>query len=171
MEAQMPEQNSNQTTCPKCGYVRQLTDKGPDNECPKCNVIYSKFEAAIAKKKLLEAEEQKRIEKNRLDTEAKAQRDAEKKRLKAEDKAQRDAEESRLVAAAKAEESRLAAEAEAKARRLKEAKAVVVVDLDMPFGSMVSFMVEWAIATIPAAIILFILGCILMGIFTAIING
>lgn len=34
---------------------------------------------------------------------------------------------------------------------------VVVVDIEMPFGSMVRFMVKWVLATIPAAIILAIL--------------
>ena len=36
--------------------------------------------------------------------------------------------------------------------------AVVVKDFDMPFGSMVSFMVKWAIAAIPAFIILVAIG-------------
>lgn len=31
---------------------------------------------------------------------------------------------------------------------------VTVVDIDMPFGSMVGFMVKWAVATIPALLIL-----------------
>ncbi len=40
---------------------------------------------------------------------------------------------------------------------------VVVTDLKMPFGSMVSFMIKWAIAAIPAAIILsMILGFLLL---------
>ena len=30
---------------------------------------------------------------------------------------------------------------------------VVITDIDMPFGSMVKFMVKWTFATIPAAII------------------
>ena len=34
--------------CVKCGYVRQTTDTAPDYECPKCGVIYSKAEAALA---------------------------------------------------------------------------------------------------------------------------
>jgi hypothetical protein len=34
---------------------------------------------------------------------------------------------------------------------------VVVVDIDLPFGSMVRFMVKWAIAAIPAFIILLII--------------
>jgi len=35
---------------------------------------------------------------------------------------------------------------------------VTVVDVAMPFGSMVTFMLKWALATIPAAIILVIFG-------------
>ncbi|HXV82675.1 MAG TPA: hypothetical protein VEG60_22660 [Candidatus Binatia bacterium] len=35
---------------------------------------------------------------------------------------------------------------------------VTVVDIRMPFGSMVVFMVKWAIASIPAFIILVVLG-------------
>ena len=35
---------------------------------------------------------------------------------------------------------------------------VVVVDIKMPFFSMVGFMVKWAIAAIPAFLILFLLG-------------
>jgi len=45
---------------------------------------------------------------------------------------------------------------------------VVVTDVQMPFGSMVIFMIKWAIATIPAAIILFVIGAILMGILAGI---
>jgi hypothetical protein len=35
--------------------------------------------------------------------------------------------------------------------------AVVVTDIHMSFGSMVAFMVKWAIASIPALLILFVL--------------
>lgn len=42
---------------------------------------------------------------------------------------------------------------------------VVVVDIKMPFMSMVVFMVKWAIASIPAIIILLVLGIILGGVF------
>lgn len=42
---------------------------------------------------------------------------------------------------------------------------VIVADFDMGFGSMVGFMVKWAIATIPAAIILAIPFFILAAIF------
>ena len=42
---------------------------------------------------------------------------------------------------------------------------VVVTDVDMPFGSMVQFMVKWALASIPAAIILMIVFGLLGAIF------
>jgi hypothetical protein len=41
---------------------------------------------------------------------------------------------------------------------------VVVTDIRMPFMSMVTFMVKWAIAAIPAIIILAVLGAVLMGV-------
>ena len=46
---------------------------------------------------------------------------------------------------------------------------VIVTDIHMPFGSMVRFMVKWAIASIPAVIILFIIGAIISGIFGSLI--
>lgn len=49
-----------------------------------------------------------------------------------------------------------------------EKQEVVVTDIDMPFESMVYFMIKWAIASIPAAIILFILGAILVFMLGAI---
>jgi len=42
---------------------------------------------------------------------------------------------------------------------------MVVVDIKMPFMSMVVFMVKWAIASIPAIIILMVLVVIFGGIF------
>lgn len=52
---------------------------------------------------------------------------------------------------------------------------VVVTDIDMPFMSMVVFIVKWTIAAIPAMIILFVLGMIaavvLGGIFHSMFGG
>ena len=44
---------------------------------------------------------------------------------------------------------------------------VIVVDVKMPFWSMVSFMVKWAIASIPALIILFMLGAFIIAVLTS----
>jgi len=45
---------------------------------------------------------------------------------------------------------------------------ITVVDIRMPFWSMVFFMVKWAIASIPAIIILLIVGSVAMGILAGI---
>jgi hypothetical protein len=42
---------------------------------------------------------------------------------------------------------------------------VTVVDIQMPFGSMVRFILKWTLASIPALIILGLLGALLAGIF------
>ena len=52
-----------------------------------------------------------------------------------------------------------------------ELKSVVVTDIKMPFGSMVVFMVKWAIATIPAIILLTVIGSLTFGILNAILGG
>lgn len=44
------------------------------------------------------------------------------------------------------------------------AQPVVVVDIGMNFGSMIWFMVKWALASIPALIILFIVFAIGLGV-------
>ena len=48
---------------------------------------------------------------------------------------------------------------------------VVVTDIKIPFMSMVVLMVKWAVATIPALIILSVIGSILFGLFTGLIGG
>jgi hypothetical protein len=45
--------------------------------------------------------------------------------------------------------------------------AVRVVDIDMPMGSMISFMLKWAIASIPALIILSFAGALLFALLGA----
>ena len=52
-----------------------------------------------------------------------------------------------------------------------EQQEVVVTDIQMPFGSMVAFMVKWVIASIPAFIILFVLFVIVSAIFGGILAG
>ncbi len=54
---------------------------------------------------------------------------------------------------------------------IMEKSEVVVTDIQMPFWSMVTFMIKWAFAAIPAVIILFVLGAILMGILGGIGSG
>jgi uncharacterized membrane protein YgcG len=77
------------------------------------------------------------------------------------------------IADAKAAEAKRKAE-EAAARTAadknnKGTQTVKVSNFDMPFGSMVVFMVKWAIASIPAILILMVLfaifGGLILGIF------
>jgi hypothetical protein len=53
----------------------------------------------------------------------------------------------------------------------QEPAPVRIVDIKMPFGSMVVFMVKWAIAAIPALIILAILGALLSGVLVGLFSG
>lgn len=48
---------------------------------------------------------------------------------------------------------------------------VIVTDFDMAFGSMVKFMVKWAIAAIPALIILLIVGTVAGTAVVAMVSG
>ena len=48
---------------------------------------------------------------------------------------------------------------------------VVVTDIDMPFGSMVKFMVKWSLASIPAFIILVVIFSVIFAIFGGVIAG
>lgn len=51
------------------------------------------------------------------------------------------------------------------------AQRVSVVDVDMPFGSMVVFMVKWAVATIPAVFILVGVGLFIVMLLTTLGRG
>lgn len=46
----------------------------------------------------------------------------------------------------------------------KGAQPVVVLDVNMSFNSMVWFMIKWALASIPALIILFLIGFALVAL-------
>jgi len=48
---------------------------------------------------------------------------------------------------------------------------VVVTDIKIPFRSMVVLMVKWAVATIPALIILILIGSITVGVLNALMGG
>jgi hypothetical protein len=50
-------------------------------------------------------------------------------------------------------------------------REVVVMDVKMPFASMVVFMVKWAIAAIPAMIILGVLWWLVMAVLFGISDG
>lgn len=52
----------------------------------------------------------------------------------------------------------------------KGAQPVVVLDVNMSFNSMVVFMIKWAIAAIPAMLILFALGAAMVALFGGLIR-
>ena len=53
----------------------------------------------------------------------------------------------------------------------QEPAPVRIIDVKMPFGSMVVFMVKWAIAAIPALIILAFIGALLSGLLIGMFSG
>ena len=48
---------------------------------------------------------------------------------------------------------------------------VVVVDVQMPFLSMVTFMVKWVLASIPAFLILALMGAVFAGVLGGLFAG
>lgn len=52
----------------------------------------------------------------------------------------------------------------------EEVQRVNITDIRMSFGSMVVFMVKWAIASVPAVLILLILGSLFTGLLHAILR-
>ena len=48
---------------------------------------------------------------------------------------------------------------------------VVITDFDMPFGSLIGFMIKVALASIPATIILSVVGFIIFFVFSALLAG
>ena len=53
----------------------------------------------------------------------------------------------------------------------REINEIVVTDIRMSFSSMVVFMVKWAIATIPALMILTVFGSVMVGVLRIISGG
>jgi len=50
-------------------------------------------------------------------------------------------------------------------------QAVTVVDIRMPFGSMVVFLIKWALASIPAIIILWLILGAIIGLISLVFGG
>ncbi len=136
--------------CPNCNHVAPEDEFGDPAKCPACGVYYAK---ALANQRRL-AEAAKATE---MPSEVEPPPVIGK--LKRGLAGARQA-----VEEGRAE--RAAAESFVKARLDPSlAQPVVVVDLRMNFWSMVWFMVKWAIASIPALIILFILLWVAVGFF------
>lgn len=125
--------------CPNCDFIDKDEAFGDPAKCPKCGAIYEKALRIKADK-----ERQALFEKRRLESQPVRQGAPLKSRMS-----------SARASVSDGREKRAAAEAQRKQKR--ELQMVVVTDIDMPFMSMVSFMIRWVLASIPAAIILMII--------------
>ena len=56
-------------------------------------------------------------------------------------------------------------------KKSEKTPSVKIQDIDMPFGSMVSFMIKWALASIPAIMILSIIGILISIIMISIFGS
>ncbi|MCJ1887422.1 hypothetical protein LNN38_21355 [Pseudomonas sp. LA21] len=127
--------------CPDCGHAPAASEQADPSRCPSCGIYYHK--ALAAKVRQLEA--------------TNAQKD----------QALADAE-ARASSASKAPAT-VAANVRNAVAEYKGAQPVVVLDVNMSFGSMITFMIKWGLASIPALLILsvifFFLWAFLWGIF------
>ena len=123
--------------CPNCDFIDKDEAFGDPAACPKCGAIYEK---ALRARGLRDQMVAKKAAKKPVE-------------LASETPKIRLANAANAVAEGrKARETAAANKAEKRERQM-----VIVADIDMPFMSMVSFMIKWGIAAIPAMAVLFIL--------------
>lgn len=125
--------------CPNCDFIDKDEAFGEPATCPKCGAIYEKA-LRIRESK----ERQELFEKQRRESQPSRQGVTLKDRLANASSSVSDGREKR-------EKESL------QARQGRESRSVIIEDIDMPFWSMVSFMVKWAIASIPALLILILI--------------
>ena len=141
-------------TCPKCGYVRHPNDPAPDYECPRCGVVYAKAKARQAELSIASAEKADKDERAAVEAERRRNEDA--RRLH-EDSVRRAAAASPVAACADCGGivSKLAASCPHCGRPFGDTRQpVVVMDVHMGFESMVTFMIKWVLASVPAFLLL-----------------
>ena len=123
--------------CPNCDFAEKDEAFGDPATCPKCAAVYEK---ALRARELRDQMAAKKAAKKPVE-------------LASETPKTRLANAANAVAEGrKARETAAANKAEKRERQM-----VIVADIDMPFMSMVSFMIKWGIAAIPAMAVLFIL--------------
>lgn len=127
--------------CPACNHEADPSAYGQPAKCPECGVFYEK--ALVLKQRRIAAEEKApEAPKPKTGPVGKLADGWSGAKVSVEEgRRRRDAESQQL----KASRSALAQQ------------SVVVVDVEMPFGSMVTFLVKLTLAAIPAAIIVAIL--------------
>lgn len=134
--------------CPKCGYERQVTDVGPDLECPACGVVYSKVASIVPPARIARPEGSTGAGPSDKTLDAPRQPPG-----------------NRCSECGGRMSQRATACphcGDPNRRRGSPAdQPVSITDVSIPFWSMVRLMIKWALATIPAILLLFV---ILMGI-------
>jgi hypothetical protein len=136
--------------CPSCEHEATEAEFGQPAKCPACGVYYHK---ALANKQ--------RIERKAREPECEPDPEISEPSLGAKLKRGVDG---AIRAVEEGRGERLQQQAAARALLSKgQAAPVAVVDLQMPFSSMVWFMVKWVIASIPALIILMLIGWMAAG--------
>lgn len=125
--------------CPNCDFIDKDEAFGDPATCPKCGAIYEKALRIKANR-----ERQELFEKQKQESQGVNQGVSLKDRLASASASVSDGREKRAAAGAQNQQKR-------------ERQMVIVTDIDMPFMSMVSFMIKWVLASIPAVIILMII--------------
>ncbi len=139
--------------CPACNHEASPESFGDPAKCPTCGVYYDK---ALALKKRRESAGKVEEEEPKPERKEKLKSAWEGAKVSVEEGRRRRAEQEAATA---------------RQRSPQNANGVVVIDIKMSFWSMVVFMVKWAIASIPAMIILFVLGSIAWGIVLGLSTG
>lgn len=121
--------------CPNCDFTDKDEAFGLPATCPSCGAVYSK---ALRVKEM----------RQQLDRQKAGHEEIEDPKPTIKD---------RIAGAADSvSEGRKRRANDSLEKHLeKEKRMVVVTDIDMPFWSMVSFMIKWAFAAIPAMFIIF----------------
>jgi predicted RNA-binding Zn-ribbon protein involved in translation (DUF1610 family) len=136
--------------CQKCGYARTPSDTAPDHACPQCGAVYAKVvsaslrgstETAVSPAPAVATTPPRKTLLSKCDA--------------CEGVVARDAEICPHCGRPFVVPERL----------------VTVTDVQMRFWSMVVFMVKWAIASIPAAVLLIFIGVATFGLLSGIFTG
>ncbi len=119
--------------CPNCDFIDKDEAFGEPSTCPKCGAIYEK---ALRVRELRDQLVAKKAAKKPVELAS----ETPKRRLSNAANAVAEGRKTREAAATNKAEKR-------------EQQMVIVADIDMPFMSMVSFMIKWMLASIPAILI------------------
>lgn len=123
--------------CPNCEFIDKDEAFGDPATCPKCGAIYEKALRVRQLRDQVDAQRSAKIQTNPASSALKGKLEN--------------------AAGAVADGRRNREVIETEKTKKRERQMVIVADIDMPFMSMVSFMIKWGIAAIPAMAVLFIL--------------